>query len=211
MPFNTYSALQTAIANWLNRTDMAANVPDWITLAEAEITRRLRRTTVAATLTTIPAAEFLALPSDCKELRSVRLSTGLPEQDTPLVVSTVEQLAERRATWNNILTRPQWCAVYNGNLQFVPIPDQAYTVVITYYQMLIALATAPGAVNVTLAEFPDLYLYGALMQASPFLEDDARLPTWEAKFEKAFNQLQITVDREEMGASFKQGRLPNVF
>jgi hypothetical protein len=207
--FSTYTTLQAAIANWLARTDLTATIPDFITLAETDIKRILRRTTLNTTI--IVQSEFTPLPADCAELRSVRLSTGLPEWDTSLTIGTVEQLADARARWANTSSRPLYGAVYNNTLEVTPGPDQAYTGIITYYQALIPLATAPGGVNPTLTEYPDLYLYGALLHASPYLEDDARIPAWQAKYDKAVDKMNIVVDREEFGAGVKQARLPVAF
>ena len=42
MAINTYSTLQTAVANWLDRDDLADRVPEFISLAEATFNRVLR-------------------------------------------------------------------------------------------------------------------------------------------------------------------------
>src|SRR4051794_29214485 len=42
MAISTYAELQTAIASWMARTDLTTNIPDFITLFEAEAARRLR-------------------------------------------------------------------------------------------------------------------------------------------------------------------------
>ena len=51
MAINTYSTLQTAVANWLDRNDLTDRVPEFISLAEATFNRVLRlramETTVA--------------------------------------------------------------------------------------------------------------------------------------------------------------------
>ena len=42
MSITNYSELQTAVAAWINRTDLTALLPDFITLAESKLNRRLR-------------------------------------------------------------------------------------------------------------------------------------------------------------------------
>jgi hypothetical protein len=37
----TYAGLQASVADWLNRADLTAVVPDFIAMAEAQISRRL--------------------------------------------------------------------------------------------------------------------------------------------------------------------------
>jgi hypothetical protein len=92
MAISTYAELQTAVANWLDRDDLTARIPEFITLAEAKI-RRVARVEYG----------FTAVSTD----------------DT-------------------------------------------------------ILATAP-----------DIYLYGALLEATPYLEHDERIRVWQQKFEEA--------------------------
>ena len=42
MAINTYGTLQTAVANWLDRDDLSARIPEFISLAEAIFNRTLR-------------------------------------------------------------------------------------------------------------------------------------------------------------------------
>ena len=41
MAITTYATLQTAIANFLARSDLTAQIPDFITMAEARMNREL--------------------------------------------------------------------------------------------------------------------------------------------------------------------------
>lgn len=204
MSFNTYTALQTEIAGWLNRADLAVNIPSFITLAETEIKRIVRRTTVTSQVTM--SQELTALPGDCAVLRSLRLVSGLPEIDYPIKVGTIEQLTIHRARYAGVAGRPQWAAVYGGNIRVTPIPDSSYIAELTYYQLLQPLSST-NATNTVLAEYPDLYLYGALCAAAPFLEEDTRVPLWRQAFDRAVDQIRIVVDDEEYNASLKQAKL----
>jgi hypothetical protein len=54
MAIGTYDELQTAIASWLDRSDLTATIPDFITMFEAVANRRLRVRQMGATTTLIP-------------------------------------------------------------------------------------------------------------------------------------------------------------
>ena len=41
MALTTNADLQAAIADWLNRSDLSAQIPDFLTLAQLKINRRL--------------------------------------------------------------------------------------------------------------------------------------------------------------------------
>ncbi len=208
MSLDTYANLQLSVADWLNRSDLTAVIPDLIALAEAEIKRRLRRTSVTGQIDVDD--EFVNPPSDMAELRSISLVTGSPTLDGPLRVCSPEMLAERKARNAAAAGRPSDVAIVAGQLQFAPTPDQVYTANIFYYQSLDPL-TATTASNDVLEEAPDAYLFGALLQAEPYLEHDERIQVWREKFDRAIDQLNDVRDREEYTASLRPIRLPMVF
>jgi hypothetical protein len=209
MPFTDYGALQTSIASWLNRNDLTAQIPDFISLAEAEMARRLRRTSVRNTNFSI-ASDTTAPPADLVELRSIRLITGQPDLDKPLTLVSPEVLAEMRAMQGAAIGRPRWVSIIAGQIVVTQPPDQTYTAEIIYFQSLTPLSNA-SPTNIVLTAAPDAYLFGSLLQAAPFLEHDERMPVWQSKFDNAINQLNDVRDREEYNASVRGIRLPVVF
>jgi len=208
MSLDTYANLQTAIGDWLNRSDLTSQIPDFISLAEAEMKRRLRRSVTRASLTI--TTDATTLPADCAELRSVYLVSDQPTRDLPFRIGTAEMVAERRARQADVASRPDTGAVLAGQLLVAPTPDTTYTAEIVYYTQLTPLSNS-NTTNAILAEAPDAYLYGALMQAEPYLEHDDRLPVWEKKFDAAIDQLNEVRSREEFGGSLRAVRLPMVF
>src|ERR1019366_2242697 len=162
----TYIGLKASLADWLNRSDLTAQIPDFIILAEAEMKRRLRRTSVRNSAFSI-TAQAVAAPGDCAELRSIYLISTQMMQDVPIRLCTPEMLAERRARNAGAVGRPSDVAVMAGYFHFAPPPGQTYTAEIFYFQSLIPLNV--GTPTTTLyTEAPDMYLYGALLQAAPF-------------------------------------------
>jgi hypothetical protein len=203
-----YTELQAAVGDWLNRADLAAQIPDFIALAEATIRRRLRRTKIRATVT-FTAASF-PLPSDCAELSSARLVTGIPGQDVPLRIVTETALAEYRAATGSNSGRPIAASVIGPGLLLVPAPDTNYSAEIIYFSKLVSLSDAQPT-NALLTEAPDLYLNGALVQASKFLEHDERIPVWTQSFQDAIDELNLVREREELGAAPRRQRSAVVF
>lgn len=204
MALTNYTELKASVADWLNRGDLTSQVKDFISLAEAEIRRRLRRSRVRATVTF--TAETFSLPATLGELTSVRLVTGSTSQDLPIEICTPEILAEHKSVLA-ATGRPRFAAVVGAQLLLAPVPNAPYSAEIMYFEKLVSLSDA-FPTNTTLTESPDLYLFGALMQAEGFLVHDERITTWENKFEKALAQLQIVRDNEEYGASLRPMRLP---
>ena len=71
MALNTYTSLKASIANWLNRSDLTAEIQDdFIKLTEADLNSKLRvRSMIAQTDITINA-ETAALPTDFLQIRN---------------------------------------------------------------------------------------------------------------------------------------------
>ncbi len=204
-----YDDLRSAVASWLDRPDLIGHVRDFITLAEKQIARRLRRTSVKATVTFAAGSDY-TLPEDCAELRSVRLSSGSPSQDAPLYIGTKEMLDEQTASRAAVAGRPVRGAVVGNTLLLSPLPSEDLTAEIVYFSRPTPLSIGQPS-NSVLTEAPDLYLFGALKEAAPYLGEDKRIEMWTAKFEKALVEMNDMRQNEEMGASLRPMRSSRVF
>ena len=209
MALTTYTELKASVAGWLNRTDLTTAIADdFIPLAEAEMKRRLRRATESTTI--YISAGNMNGPTDMAAPITLRLSSTSPSLDKPLTFCTPEMLGEELAWHAGVEGRPTHYAFYDGQLQFAPVPDQSYDGILLYYQQLTPLSGSVPS-NAVLAEAPDAYLFGALLQAAPYLEHDERIPVWQRKFDAAIDQLNAVRDDESYSAGLKEVRLPRVF
>lgn len=98
MSLGNYSDLKTSISTWLNRDDLAAQVPDFIALAETRLKKRFKGVTTLSDSN--PTSSFLT-------------------------------------------------------------------------------------------SYPDVYLYGSLIEAEPFLQNDQRLQTWLGLYDRATSEIRI--------------------
>ena len=73
MALSTYSELQTEIASWLDRSDLTAQIPTFIKLAEARINRTLRVRAMETVVqhTMVGLSKRIALPSDYLQMRGL--------------------------------------------------------------------------------------------------------------------------------------------
>ncbi len=204
-----YDSLQAAVADWMNRSDLSVRILDFIGFVEAEVIRRVRRKSVRASVVFNAGSDQWVLPSDCAELRSLRLDTGIPSQGGPIKIVTQEVLSAQRAS-SAPTGRPRYASVLTGSLMLVPTPDADYQVDMIYYQKLTPLSTG-NETNWLILEAPDVYLYGALVAAEPYVENDERMPMWKERFEDGIAQLEKQREQEEFNASIRPARLPVVF
>lgn len=191
MALTTYTELKASVADWLNRTDLTAEIPDFISLAEAQMERTLRTRQMLTRTTLTVNSEFETTPADFLETRALKLTSTNP--DTPLTFMTMDSL-DSEATKSTGSGRPKFFGVVGTEFRFVPTPDASYTAEIVYFANLNKLSSSV-ATNFLLTSSPDAYLYGSLLQAAPYLQDDNRIPVWAGLYERALTDLQIADDR----------------
>lgn len=205
-----FASLQANIADYLNRDDLTAVIPTFIQLCEKKIARNVRRKTIRNAAFSL-AAESNTLPNDCAEVRSVIPVTGTPFLDRALRIVTQPMWADAKALNWATSGRPCVASVIDTTtLLIAPPPDQTYTAILTYYQSLAPLSNS-NTTNTVLTEAPDIYLYGSLAEAAPYLEHDARIQVWKGAFYDAMAELDTQRQREETAAALHIARLPTHF
>ena len=191
MALTTYAELKTSIGDWLNRSDLTSVIPDFISLAEAQIERTLRARQMIVRANASFDAQYGAVPSDFLEAKSLKLTSTNPQ--SPLSFLSIDALDAEMTKYTGS-GKPKFFGAVGGQFRLVPTPDSNYTTELTYYAKLTKLSSSV-ATNWLLTANPDIYLYGALLQAAPYLQDDARIQTWATLYERALNDSQTADDR----------------
>ena len=179
MAISTYSELQTAVANYLDRSDLTNRIPEFITLAESRIARTARARAMVKRVTTSVQTQYILLPDDYLEMRNVQLNTT-PKQRLEYV--SPEHLDSINA--GSETGKPRVYTIIGDELQLGPTPDAIYQIEIAYMYKLPALS-ATNTTNWFLDNMPDLLLYGALIEAEPFTADDQRIAIWKSLYDEA--------------------------
>lgn len=196
MPIRNYTELQAAIAGWLLRDDLTAVIPDFISLAEAKFNRRIRDLRMVKRATAEITDGYAAVPTDWLQNIRFQLNTT---PITTLEYVTADQAAEEGRRYVGA-GRPLFFTMIGREFQLVPAPDGTQNGELTYYARIPAL-TNVADVNWLLTDAPDVYLYGALMEAAPYLDDQEKLATWQGLLEAAMQALKVEGDRASVGSS----------
>lgn len=151
----TYGGLQSYLTNHLQLDqDTVDSLADFIRLAEYRLSRLVlgpeRETT--DTLTTTAATQTVALPTDFRQMKQLKLN-GDPSYPLAQVTLNVVEGMDYQG-------RPQTFSIANQQIYLGPIPDDAYTLRISYIQKLAAL-TADNPTNWLLTDHADVYVYMA--------------------------------------------------
>jgi hypothetical protein len=185
MGYTNYTALQASVASYLGRNDLSAVIPDFISFAETRLSRDLRTRLMLKTATapTVAADARVALPTDFLEIRDLFVQGNPRMPVTYLSPSAFTR--DARADESGL---PVFYTVLAQEFQFAPQPDTVYTLEILYYAKPAVLSGA-NASNVFLANYPDALLYGALLEAEPYLINDVRSQTWATLYDRAIRNI----------------------
>ncbi|QLG87648.1 hypothetical protein HQ393_04920 [Chitinibacter bivalviorum] len=187
MSLANYTDLVSSIGNWLKRDNLTAVIPDFIALAEARLARDLRVRAMETSASGALSSDTLPLPSDAVEPKSLTVMNG----SKPMRVAYVSP--DTLSDSQGYSAFPRVFTLIGKNIVMAPAPDSAYSYTLMYYAKLPALAA--NGTNWLMTNCPDVYLYGSLLQAAPYLKDDARLPVWEQLYKDAFESTEVSDDR----------------
>lgn len=195
MAFSTYSELKTSIANFLARDDLTAQIPDFIRLAEARMSRELdaRSMEKRATATTVAGDGYISLPTDLREIRNVQLNT---DPAKTLEYYTVQMINTDYAGQGQ--GKPKAYSIVGTEILLKPTPDAAYTLEIVYGENVQALSDEDTN-NTILLRHPDAYLYGSLMNAYTYLMDEARASQYDQLFTRIMDEIIRDTEKARYG------------
>ncbi len=220
MALDTYANLQLVVADWLNKSSLTAQIPDFITLAEVRLRRELKdwlRTNLLATNVT---ADY-QLPATVQDVIGAAYndgSAGAHNFPIDLIARTDYQ------TW---MERDAGANTPAGQLAFPDVDVVAGTTTLRFWPP----ATVSGPIanlkvtvdgylpalsgsnptNALLRDAPDVYLFGALAESAPYLQHDERLQTWEARLAAGVKALRVSTERRLYGGAPRRREFARVF
>lgn len=219
MPFGSYSDLLTSIDNWLGqRSELVPIYPDFVTLAEQRMYRELRAREMLQRSKALLNEQYEWLPYDFLKMKRVTVSPGSQSNTSftkvRLTGMTVGQLDA--AYGDDTYTVPEAYCVEGRQIRFgpaptppsVPIPPDVTDVTpyrnfeITYYARFVPLSSLAdqGQTTVILDYYPELYLYGSLIEAEPYLIDDQRIMVWKGLWDDAINRINAMAELDSSSA-----------
>ena len=203
MAIGTYAELQTAVANWLDRDDLTARIPEFIALSEARFNRVLRLRSMEAkyTANTVAAQRNLALPTGYIQMRNFQVNKS------PLVtLSYVTPEIYDRIHGGSAGGIPNFYTILANEVSLGPIPSSVMEVEMLFYKKFDNLATPttsgyPDSVNWLIENAPDIYLYGSMLEAEPFIMNDERVPLWSQALQQGVSDLQEQDNKDRHSGS----------
>lgn len=186
MAFSSYTDLQNAIASWLARDDLAAYIPDFITLFEAYAARRLKVRPMETTATLTPSSGSVALPTDY--LGWIRATVN---GDVQIDMEYVHPSYLKKLYPSTISDTPRFFTIEGGAIKTAS--SDTNTIDFLYYAKNTSVSSS---LNWLFNNHPDAYLFGSLAEAHGFTVDPDKLALWSARRDGVFNDIEMHHFRE---------------
>jgi hypothetical protein len=196
MSITNYTDLQQNIQNWLNRSDISNQVTTFIQIAENKLARKLRVLAMEETVTTTIENNIITLPDDYREMKLFFINASTTTTLKRLPSIELYRLYPRSGPSG----QPKYFSREGYQVSFGPIPDDDYSVTYIYYKKIDALSSS-NLTNWYTDNAPELLLYGALLEAEPYIKNDERVAVWQSKFDDAWNDIKAEDKRERMSGS----------
>ena len=191
-----YATLQTAVADYLARSDLTAYIPNFIQNAENKLYRTLNLRNEETALSVSITSGVAAVPSDFKALKFAYYDHSPVQLLQWMGVSSLYE----RFPVRSVATTPTAIAREGSNFIFGAAAADGTLKGIYYAKQGFA-----RDIDTTwyVTDAPDVLLYAALLEAAPFIKDDARLPIWQG----FFNEAVLGLKEEERNSSVSKDNL----
>jgi hypothetical protein len=190
----TFTTLKQDVQRYLERGNTLASdpivfeqIPRLINLAERRIARELKVEGFINVVTgTLSAGQSVyPKPDRWRDTVSINIGTGATFDNRKIIYARVYEYL--RSYWPNALETdtPIFYSDYDySHWLLAPTPDAAYPFEILYYE-LPPLLDESVQTNWITEYAPQLLLYGTLVEATPFLKNDERIPVWQSMYDRA--------------------------
>jgi hypothetical protein len=198
MALSTYAELQASVISFSHRSDLDSMIPDFIRLAEDKVYALIEsdRQDVKTTISTVSDQEYVTLPTDFIEFRSLSIANNG-------YTGTLDYLApdQYQNQYTDTTTGfPRVYTIIGDALYARPIADAVYTMTALYSARLATLCET-NTTNWLLTNYPMVYLYAALEQKDKYIKDAAGA----AENEAIWTNLVVGINRkDEKGSATMQ-------
>jgi hypothetical protein len=158
---------KSLLDRYLKRNDLRDLYDDWFLFTSLRIDQQLRLAVQEFRTITTPTEQYIPLPLDFIEMRSLESkgANGGPIRYATGRSIDVASMAVRSGP-------PRFYSILDTQLELIPAPqaDSVAELEMVYYAKQ-PIITADAATNKVLTTFPNLYLYGCMMEAAVFRMD----------------------------------------
>lgn len=186
MGLANYSELQASVLDWMVRASQTGKVADWITLAEAQLNRKLGAVETDVTLTGVADSRRIDISAIAME-RPIALWLAETGMDEVLV----HPKADGTFPYLTTSGRPTKWAIDGTNIDFdCPLSD-AYPFRFRIRQRFALTDVAPT--NWLLTNHPDVYLAAAIVWGNAYNKNLSEASEWKALLDESIPSVRSAI------------------
>jgi hypothetical protein len=180
----TYDSLVADISSYLERTDAAtlAKIPTFIMLAEQIIASQIKFLGNLTVNTSTMTATQSIIDKPARWHKTVSMNITVAGQRRPVLLRKYEYLREYWPDATDTSVPEFYCDYDYTHWLVAPTPAADYNFEVLYYERVQPLDSS-NQTNWFTTYAPQALLYGALLQAMPFLKNDARIAMWQQQYD----------------------------
>ena len=187
----TYDSLVENIQSYLERSDTQTleKIPLFIMLAEQVIASQIKFLGNLTVNTSAMVANQATVDKPARWHKTVSMNITVAGERYPVLLRKYEYLREY---WPDPTATgaPKFYADYDYTHWLVaPTPAAAYNFEVLYYERVQPLDSS-NQTNWFTIYAPQALLYGSLLQAMPFLENDERMAMWQQNYDQIIQTLK---------------------
>jgi hypothetical protein len=194
----TYDSLVNDIQTYLERTDdqTLEKIPQFIMLAEQIIASEIKFLGNLTVVTSTMVASENVIPKPSRWRKTVSMNVTVAGKRQPVLLRTYEYIREYWPSPTSTSEPLYFCDYDYQHWLVGPTPALGYAYEVLYYERIPPLSSE-NQTNWLTQNAPNAMLYGTLLQAMPFLKNDARA-IFQQKYSEAINALK-TEDTTRVG------------
>jgi len=150
---------------------------------------------VKYTADTVAGQRNLALPASYIQMRNFQVNSS------PLTtLSYVTPEIYDRVWGGSTSGTPKFYTILANEVSFGPIPGSVMEVEMLFYKKFDNLSVSTTT-NWLITNAPDIYLYGSMLEAEPFIMNDERVPLWAQALQQGISDLQEQDNKDRHSGS----------
>ena len=196
-----YGELKELINLYLKRKSLIARIPGFIQLACARVSRDLfvKDMVIRAETTVLAGSRFVSIPPSCKRLIKLEIDNGSGPQGVSLMSQTQLDSFYPEGYSGAV----SGYSMVGTELEIRPVPVETTSLYLTYYGRPSAFVYDTDT-NQVLTDSPNVYIYATMLEASPFIHADERMPLWKELYAEEVQALNSQEDEMRYSGGYSQ-------
>jgi hypothetical protein len=204
-----FGQVNAKVADYLNRSDLTAIIPTFTQLAQKRIEREWdykgmeTHASISISDTDSNDDAYISRPTRYKSTKWMKVV--LNNYHYPMTRKSVSECLNKYPDLVNGRGKPEMFASVEATDEFLvrPSPDQSYTLEASHY-IYSADLSADADTNWLTEDAWECLLFGALLEAAPYIQDKNQIAIWNTYYDNKIKALRDSETKEDISGSTPQ-------